>query len=150
MQAEAEDADLETQLHRIAAVILDILKKRHGIIRFLIFEAEIYPDVARLASTHTIGRALPLLARLFEQHAREGNLRPGSAQVRAQAFAGMFMSLGLLRPILGSLLALDDQESAKEYIEIILRGILALPQRDSQWPQPAQPNAKHALSIQTD
>jgi AcrR family transcriptional regulator len=127
-QAGAEDADLETQLTRIAAVILEELGKRRGLLRFLLLEAAIYPDIARLASTHTIGRGLPLLAELFERHARAGRLRPGSAQARAQAFMGMFMVLLLLRPMFAPLLAPDDQETAQEYIEILLHGILAAPQ----------------------
>jgi AcrR family transcriptional regulator len=131
-QAEAEGADLETQLMRIATAGLEFVERRRGLLRFLIFEAGMYPDVARLALTHTIGRGLPLLARLFEQHARAGKLRPGSARVRAQAFMGMFISLALLRPAFAPLLAPDDRETAREYIKILLRGILAEAPSDPQ------------------
>jgi AcrR family transcriptional regulator len=124
-QAEAEGADLEAQLTRIATIALEVLERRRGLIRFLIFEAGLHSDVARLTATHTIGRALPLLARLFEHHAHADRLRPGSAQIRAQAFIGMFASLALLRPAFAPLLAPDDREAAREYIKIMLRGILA-------------------------
>ena len=123
--AETADADLETQLTHIAEVILENAGKRRGVMRFMLLEAEVYPEVARLASTHTIGRALPLLARLFEQHARSGKLRPSSAQVRAQAFVGMIMMLILLRPAFASLLAPNDNETVHEYVQIMLHGILA-------------------------
>jgi AcrR family transcriptional regulator len=129
-EAGAEAADLELQLTRIADVILDLLERRRGLFRFILFEAEVYPDVARLALTHGVGRGLPLLVQLFEQHACSGSLRPGSAQARAQAFMGMFAALALLRPAFASLLAPDDRETAREYVEIMLRGVLAGPERD--------------------
>lgn len=129
-QAASPGADLEAQLTLLVTVLLEQLGQYRGVIRFLLAEAAVYPDVARLTSTHTIGRALPLLARLFEQHERNGTLRPGSAQVRAQAFMGMFMSLFLLRPAFAALLAPDDGETAREYIDIFLRGTLAAPQEE--------------------
>src|SRR5215212_4400682 len=84
--AEGKEADLETQLTRVAAVILEMAERRRGLMRILLFEADLYPEVARLASTYTIGRGLPLLAQLFAHYAQSGRVRPGSAQVRAQAF----------------------------------------------------------------
>jgi AcrR family transcriptional regulator len=127
MQAERGEADLETQLTRIAAIALELLERRSSLLRFMLLEAEVYPEVARLAATHTIGRALPLLTKLFEQHASTGQLRPGSAQARAQAFIGMFVSLALLRPAFASLLTADVQATAREYVKIMLYGILAKP-----------------------
>jgi AcrR family transcriptional regulator len=128
LQAEAGDTDLEAQLTRIADVILDVAERRRGLLRFVIFETGVYPDVARLASTHTVGRFLPLLAELFERHARRGTLRPGSARARAQAFMGMFALLALLRPAFDPILAPDDRETAREYIGIMLCGIRAAPE----------------------
>jgi AcrR family transcriptional regulator len=129
--AEAEGAagggDLEAQLTRFATVLLPLLERRRSLLRFLLLEAEVHPDVARLASAHTVGRGLPLLTRLFQRHAESGGLRPGPAQARAQAFMGMFAVLALLRPAFSSLLALDDQETAREYVQIMLRGVLAAP-----------------------
>jgi AcrR family transcriptional regulator len=127
-KAEAATEDLESQLVRIATVILNNIEKRHGVVRFLLFESAVYPDVAQLLSTHSLGRVLPLLARLFAQHAAGGKLRPGSAQVRAQSFLSLFLLLGLLRPTFAGLLAPDDRATAAEYIDILLRGILATPQ----------------------
>lgn len=127
-RAEAVTADLESQLTHIAAVILSGIEARHGVVRFMLFESAVYADVAQLVSTHSLGRVLPLLARLFEQHAAEGKLRPGSAQVRAQAFLSLFLLLGILRPTFAALLAPDDRETAAEYIDILLHGILATPQ----------------------
>ena len=127
LRAEADGADLEAQLTRIADVILRVLERRRGLMRLIIFEAAVYPDVARLASTHTLGRFLPMLADLFEQHARHGTLRPGSARARAQAFLGMFALLALLRPAFNPILAPDDREAAREYVEVMLRGVLAAP-----------------------
>jgi AcrR family transcriptional regulator len=125
--AEHEGADLEAQLTRIATVVLKVSERRRPLLRFLLFEAQTYPEVARLASTHTLGRALPLLARLFQQHAEAGKLRPGSAQARAQAFMGMFAALALLRPAFAQFLAPDDRATAREYVQIMLRGVLAEP-----------------------
>jgi AcrR family transcriptional regulator len=118
-QAEAASADLESQLTHIAAVILAGIEKRHGVARFMLFESAVYPDVAQLVSTHSLGRVLPLLTRLFARHAAHGKLRPGSAQVRAQAFLSLFLWLGLLRPTFGPLLAPDDHATAREYIDLL-------------------------------
>jgi AcrR family transcriptional regulator len=123
--AAGTGADLEEQLTRLATVILGILERRGPLLRFILFEAAVYPEVARLAQTHTIGRVLPMLVRLFEAHARNGTLRPGSAQARAQAFLGMFLVLGVLRPTFAALLAPDDRATAREYVQIMLRGIVA-------------------------
>lgn len=123
-----QEEDLETQLTRLAQVILKLVEEYHGILRFILFEAELYPEVARMAETHTIGRGLPLLTRLFEGHARRGTLRPGPARVRAQAFMGMFVTLALLRPAFAHLLEPDAEATAREYIQILLRGVLAAPE----------------------
>jgi len=90
-------------------------------------EAGLYPDVARLVETYTAGRGLPLLAELFEQHARRGRLRPGPARVRAQAFMSMLMVRVLTRPTLEHLVPEDDATCAREYVQILLRGVLAEP-----------------------
>jgi AcrR family transcriptional regulator len=129
-QAEAATSEIETQLTRLVTVLLDVMEKYRGVLRFLLYEATVYPEIAQFGTTHTIGRALPLLTRLFEEYAARGKLRPGSAQVRAQAFMGMFMLLALLRPAFASLLAPDDRETARAYIDILLHGILATPQKD--------------------
>src|SRR4051812_9241679 len=86
LRAEHDDADLEAQLTQIATVAMQMLKHRRATVRLIIFETSIHPDVARLARQHTIGRFLPMLASVFERHARRGALRPGSARARAQAF----------------------------------------------------------------
>lgn len=125
--AEDGDADLETQLTRIANTMLELIERRRGLVRFVMFEAPIYPDVARLASTYTIGRFLPMLATLFDRHARLGRLREGSPAVRAQAFISMIAQLALLRPAFDQLLAPDDRTTVREYIQIILRGVQADP-----------------------
>jgi AcrR family transcriptional regulator len=130
-QAAIAGIDLESQLTRLALRLLQEMEKYRGVARFAILEASVYPEVARLASRHTIGRILPLLVRLFEEHERRGNLRPGSAQARAQAFLGMFMVPLLFRPAFSSLLAPDDEETAREYIDILLHGILAKPEAES-------------------
>lgn len=127
VEAAAPGADIEGQLRGFVALLLQQAERYRGVGRLLLFESSIYPEVERLASSYSIGRALPLVAQLFEQHARTGRLRPGSAQVRAQAFMGMFMSLILLRPTFSHLLAPDDEATAREYIEILLHGILAPP-----------------------
>jgi AcrR family transcriptional regulator len=129
-QAEAATSDIETQLTRLSNVLLTMIEKYRGMLRFLLYEASVYPEIAQFGATHAIGRALPLLTKLFEEHARRGTLRPGSAQVRAQALMGMFMLLALLRPAFAVLLAADDRETAREYIDILLHGILAAPQEE--------------------
>lgn len=45
--------------------------------------------------------------------------------MRAQAFVSMFGMLGLLRPAFDSVLAPDDLETAREYVRILVRGVLA-------------------------
>lgn len=129
-RAKTDTGDIETQLMHLVNMLLDVAEKHRGVLRFLLFEASIYPDVARISTTHTVGRALPLLAQLFQEHEQHGNLRPGSAQVRAQAFMGMVMVLALLRPTFSPFLAPDDRATAREYIDILLHGILATPGDD--------------------
>ena len=129
-QAGTATSDIETQLTRLVDVLLDMLEKYRGVLRFLLYEANVYPEIAQFATTHTIGRALPLLTKLFEEYARRGVLRPGSAQVRAQALMGMYMLLAILRPAFAPLLAPDDRATAREYIDILLHGILAAPQEE--------------------
>lgn len=128
--AHLQEEDLETQLTRLAQVIQRLMVQYHGILRCILFEAVLYPEVARMAETHTIGRGLPLLTRLFEGHAQRGTLRPGSARIRAQAFMGMFMTLALLRPAFAHLLEPDAEATVQEYVQILLRGVLAAPESD--------------------
>jgi AcrR family transcriptional regulator len=126
-RAESGDADLETQLTTIAGVAMRELQRRRALLRLVIFETGIHPDVAQLARQHTIGRFLPMLASIFEQHARRGTVRPGPARSRAQALLGMLMMLALLRPTFDELLESDDDATVREYVQIMLRGILAAP-----------------------
>ncbi|MGE3271984.1 MAG: TetR/AcrR family transcriptional regulator [Chloroflexota bacterium] len=128
VRAEHADADLEAQLTRIAAAALRFIARRRPVLRLIIFETGIHPDVARLARVHTIGRFLPMLTTLFERHAERGTLRPGPARARAQAFMGMLVILGLLRPTFDDLLEPDDEATAREYVQIIMRGVLAAPE----------------------
>jgi|SRR5581483_3989370 len=128
LRAESDDADLEAQLTHIASVALRLIARRRSVLRLIIFEAGVHPDVAQFGRTHTIGRFLPMLAALFEQHARRGTLRAGSARARAQAFIGMLITLALLRPAFDDLLEPDDEVAIREYVQIMLRGVLAAPE----------------------
>ena len=123
--ARAETADLEAQLTHIAHAALDFLHQHQRVVRLAIAEMERYPDVARLVSQYTVGRAMPLLALLFERHARRGSLTPGPAMIRAQAFMSMLVMRVLLQPAIGELLELDEETSAHEYVHLLLHGILA-------------------------
>lgn len=127
MRAGTDSADLETQLTTIAGVALRFIRRRRPLMRLILFETGIHPDVARIARTHTLGRLLPMLTTLFEQHARAGRVRPGSARARAQAFIGMMLLLATLRPAFDELLEPDDEVAAREYVQIMLRGIMAAP-----------------------
>src|SRR3954469_2302870 len=91
LRAESDDADLETQLTRIATVAMRELQRRRAMVRVMILETGIHQDVAKLARQHMVGRFLPMLTSVFERHARPGVLRPGSARARAQAFVGMMV-----------------------------------------------------------
>jgi len=127
LRAESGAADLESQLTKIATVALGLLQRRRAMLRLIIFETGIHADVARLARQYTIGRMLPMLAAVFERHARRATLRPGSSRARAQAFLGMLLMLGLLRPTFDDLLEPDDEATVREYVQIMLRGIQATP-----------------------
>lgn len=126
-RAEHPDADLEAQLTRITAAAIRFLRPRRALLRLLIFETGIHPDVARIARAHTIGRLFPLVVSIFERHARRGTLRTGSARARAQALLGMMVVPQLLRPTFDELLDPDDEATAREYVQIMMRGILAAP-----------------------
>ncbi|MCC7368276.1 MAG: TetR family transcriptional regulator [Chloroflexi bacterium] len=127
VRATHDDADLEGQLLRIAQAGLGFMARRRAVLRLILFETGIHPDVARLARTHTIGRFFPMLTALFERHAASGTLRGGSARARAQAFIGMLLLLGLLRPAFDDLLDPDDDATLREYARIMVRGVLAVP-----------------------
>lgn len=125
------DVDCQTQLLRTTEAFLQEVELARRVVPFLILEVRQHPDVAQLVSTHTIGPLLRHFVELFEKHAHSGELRPGSAQVRAQALVGMYLSLLLLKPVFPSLVTDDDDATAQEYIDILLHGILADPQKDS-------------------
>lgn len=125
INAAAPDADIERQLTSFLAVLAKHGDRYRGIGRVLLFESAYYPEVARLAAVHGIGRVLPLLTEFFEEHARNGRLRPGTAQVRAQAIMGMFMGLVVMRPAFAHLLAPDEAATAREFVDILVHGILS-------------------------
>jgi hypothetical protein len=125
LRAERDDADLETQLTRIVTVAMRELQRRRAMVRVMILETGIHPDVARLARQHTIGRFLPMLVSVFERHARRGTIRPGSARARAQALVGMLVVQAMLRPTFDALLEPDDGVAVREYVQMVLHGILA-------------------------
>jgi AcrR family transcriptional regulator len=127
LRAECDEVDLGTQLTRITSVASQVLARRRATLRLIIFETGIHPDVARLARQFTIGRFLPMLTAVFEHHTRRGTLRPGSARARAQALMGMMVLLALLRPTFDDLLDPNDDATVAEYVQIMLRGILATP-----------------------
>ena len=129
-RAECGDADLETQLTTIVGVAMRELQRRRAMLRLVIFETGIHPDVARLARQHTIGRFLPMLTSIFDRHAQRGTIRPGSARARAQALLGMLVLLALLRPTFDDLLEPDDDTTVREYVQIMLRGMVAAPTGD--------------------
>jgi AcrR family transcriptional regulator len=125
LRAASDDADLEAQLTQIASVAIPFLARRRALVRLVIFETAIHPDVARLARQHTVGRFLPLLTSVFERHAQRGTIRLGSARARAQAFLGMMVVPSLLRPTFDDLLEPDAATTIRESIQIMMRGILA-------------------------
>jgi len=123
LASDAAAPDLETQLTRIAEAAVAALADRGGFLRLAICEAVHHPDVARLAMQHTLGRALPLVARIFDEHVRRGTIRPGPSLVRAQAFMGMLVSRIALDPLIGPLLP-DLRACSREYVQLVLRGVL--------------------------
>jgi hypothetical protein len=52
-------------------------------------------------------------------------LKPGPSMVRAQAFMSMLVMRVLMQPAIGELLELDVEASAREYVQLLLHGILA-------------------------
>jgi AcrR family transcriptional regulator len=126
--AAPEAADLETQLTQIAPLMLGMMREHGPMLRLAICEAGVYPDVAQLAARYTAGEALRTLARVFEGHERFGKIRPGPAPIRAQAFMGMMSTLAILRPALGDAMTADDEACAREFVQIMVRGVLADPQ----------------------
>jgi AcrR family transcriptional regulator len=124
LRSEQDDADVEQQLTQIATVAVRELQRRRAMVRVMILETGIHPDVARLARQHTIGRFFPMLTAVFERHARRGTLRPGSARARAQALIGMLVVQALLRPTFDDLLEPDDSVTVREYVKMVLHGIL--------------------------
>ena len=123
LASDAAAPDLETQLTHIAEAAVAALADRGGFLRLAICEAVHHPDVARLAMQHTVGRALPLVARIFDEHVRRGTIRPGPSLVRAQAFMGMLVSRIVLDPLIGPLLP-NLPTCSREYVQLVLRGVL--------------------------
>jgi AcrR family transcriptional regulator len=130
--AQAGTADLEGQLTRIARVVLDTMQARPGLVRLLLCEANTYPDVRRLFVEQGAASGLPLLAGIFEEHARRGELRPGPSLVRAQAFLGLLATFAVVRPLPRELVPLDDAEVIREYLQIVVRGVLAAPREGAR------------------
>jgi TetR/AcrR family acrAB operon transcriptional repressor len=131
LRAERDDVDIAAQLTSLATVAIRELKRRRAMVRVMILETGIHPDVAQLTRQHTIGRFLPMLTSIFEQHAARGSIRPGSARARAQALVGMLVVQALLRPTFDDLLETDDEATVAEYVQIVLRGILAVPEGET-------------------
>jgi AcrR family transcriptional regulator len=127
MRAQSADTDIESQLTHITSVALRVLTRRRSLLRLILFETGIHPDVAQIARQHTIGRFLPLLTSVFERHLERGTIRPGPSRARAQALLGMMLPLALLRPAFDDLLEPDDNATIREYVQIMLRGIEAAP-----------------------
>jgi AcrR family transcriptional regulator len=125
--SQAGTADLGRQLGHIAGVVLSTMQARPDLFRLVLCEGNLYPDVRRMFVEQGAGRALPVLAGIFEEHARRGELRPGPSRVRATAFMSLLAMLNLLRPILDHLIPMDDAAVVGEYIQIVLRGVLAEP-----------------------
>ncbi len=121
------ETDCRTQLLEVADVILRNAEFIRRIVPFLLLEVRQHPEVARLATTHTFGPLLLDLTALFEKHAQSGELRPGSAAVRAEALVGLIMAIMLIKPVVPHLLPGDDEEVFREQIDILLHGILAHP-----------------------
>lgn len=122
--------DCRSYLHAVADAFLAEAELVRSVVPFLILEMRQHADVARLVSTYTIGPVLRYLIALFEQHERSGELRPGSAQVRAQAFMGLLLSVLAIKPALPSILPGDDDAILHEQIDMLLDGILTHPQKD--------------------
>jgi AcrR family transcriptional regulator len=116
--------DLKTQLTHIAEVMVTAMGGRGGLLRLGLCEAVHHPDVARLIVQQVAGRALPLLAQIFDEHARRGTIRPGPSLVRAQAFVGMLMTRVLLDPLIGPLLP-ELRVCAEEYVRLVVGGVAA-------------------------
>jgi|SRR5579871_2329124 len=128
MRAAATQPDtegIESQLAHMAELMLGMLHEHGSLLRLAICEAGVHPDVADLVARYTAGEALRTLAQVIEEHTRRGDVRPGSARLRAQAFMGMMSTLILLRPVLGDLIPAGDGECAREFVRILLYGILA-------------------------
>jgi AcrR family transcriptional regulator len=125
--ARADTADLEAQLTRIAGVVLGLMRARPGLLRLVLCEGNRYPEVGRLFVEQGAGRALPVLAGIFDEHARRGELRPGPSRVRAMALMSLLGMLALTRPLLRDLVPEGDDEVVREYVQIVARGVLAAP-----------------------
>ncbi len=116
--------DLESQLTHVGAMYLTVFRERSGLIRLALSEAAIHPDVATLVSQQLIGRALPVLVQLFEEHARRGGIRSGPYRLWAQAFISMLVVRVLASPFLSPFMPTDDDECVREYARIVVRGLV--------------------------
>jgi AcrR family transcriptional regulator len=123
--ALAEDGDLETQLTHIGQALARELNERGRLLRLVVCEAAAYPDVQRLWAKHIVGQSLPLLAHIFDAHAQRGLLRAGPAVLRARAFVSMFVMHTLLEPMLGDHVPVIDDGRVREYVRLMLTGVLA-------------------------
>ncbi len=127
----AASLDCAAQLRRIADAILDETAPVRLVVPFLVAEVFQHVDVARLISAYTLGPLLAHVIALFARYERSGELRPGSAQVRAQTFFGIVLSLLVVKSALPHFLAGDDKTVMYEQIDILLNGVSAHPQKDA-------------------
>lgn len=123
--------DCAAQLRRIADAILDETAPVRQAVPFLIAEVFQHADVAHLISAYTLGPLLAQVIALFARFERSGELRPGSAQVRAQSFFGIVLSLLIMKPAFPQFLTGDEKAVIYEQIDILLNGISAHPQKDA-------------------
>jgi AcrR family transcriptional regulator len=120
--SDAPTGDLRRDLENLATRLLVGMQKDESLIRLMLIEtlrgSTTLPRVRALSPTRTLGSIVGLL----RPHANR--LRSADVPALAESFAGLLMSAGVLRPLLGGNPLGDPIATARSVTDLFLYGAL--------------------------
>jgi AcrR family transcriptional regulator len=112
-------------LGRFARALVERGRARGDLLRMMLLEVPLLPELQRVAFERAAGPNLAHLSRYMVAQVERGVFSPGDPRARVLAFVGPLIALVLFKQAFGARLPFEGEELVDELVETFLSGALA-------------------------